>query len=149
MVLPGIAILFVLNIWTQETSVGLVRAVSIEAIGYVAFWAAFPLTMYYLTHALDLVGHYRLHIVAYNWSQVIQVAVQLPILAVILLTGQVQTSLGATIQFAIILAVIAYEAYIAHVALKLPRSGAIGIAMLSFVIFYMLQSTSYSLQNPS
>ena len=127
---------------------GLLRVLAVEVIGYVAFWTAFPLAMYYLTQALDLSDRYRLHIVAYNWSQVIQIAVLIPVNILVIAAGLANTAHAELIILGVYFAVIAYESYIAHVTLKLPRMGAIGIAMLSFVIAYMIEVTSFGLQQP-
>ena len=148
MILPGLAILLALRFSIFGIESGLLRILSVEVIGYVAFWAAFPLAMYYLTQALDLGDRYRLHIVAYNWSQVIQIAVLVPVNILVIAAGLANTVHAELIILGLYFAVIAYEGYIAHVTLKLPRMGAIGIAMLSFVIAYMLEVTSYGLQQP-
>ena len=122
------------------------RVLAVEAIAYVIFWVAFPLAMFHLTQALDLGDRYRLHIVAYNWAQVIQIAVLVPINSVLFATGLIQTSVNSSIFFVVQIVILVYEGYIAHVALKLPRPGAFGIAMLSFLIASMLESCSLALQ---
>ncbi len=122
------------------------RVLAVEAIAYVIFWVAFPLAMYHLTQALDLGDRYRLHIVAYNWAQVIQIAVLVPINTLLFAAGLVQTTLYSSVFFVLQIVILVYEGYIAHVALKLPRPGAFGVAMLSFLIVCVLDSCSFALQ---
>jgi len=147
-VLPGLAILLTLRFSVFGLESGLLRVLTVEAIGYVAFWAAFPLVMHYLTQALGLGDRYRMHIVAYNWSQVIQIAVWVPLNLFVVATGLARTAQAELIILVMYFAIVAYEGYIAHVTLKVPRMGAVGIAMLSFVIAYMLEVTSFALQHP-
>ncbi|MDJ0943789.1 MAG: hypothetical protein QNJ30_10000 [Kiloniellales bacterium] len=146
MVLPGIAIVLAMRFAIFGFKSDPLRVLTVEAIAYVIFWVAFPLAMYHLTQALGLAERYRLHIVAYNWSQVIQIAVLVPINVVLFAAGLIETPLYASVFLGLQVVILIYEGYIAHIALKLPRLGALGVALLSFVIASTLDSCSLALR---
>ncbi len=145
-VLPGVVISLAMRYAVFGFQSDLLRVLTVEAIGYVIFWVAFPLAMFYVTQALGLADRYRVHIVAYNWSQVIQIAILVPVNLVFFAAGLIKSSLYSPVVFFLQVAILVYEGYIAHVALKVPRFGAFGVAMLSFIIASLVEGCSLGLQ---
>ncbi len=129
----------------RPMSAGTVRIVMVEAIAFVIVWAAFPLAMYHFTRAIGRAERYRLHIVAYNWSQVIQTVIASPLLLGARHSGVVPEATADLLSLVVLLALGLYEWFIARSALKLPGFGALAVVMLSFLIVLVMSDVSYML----
>jgi len=129
----------------RPMSAGTARIVMVEAITFVIVWVAFPLAMYHVTRVIGRAERYRLHIVAYNWSQVIQTAVAAPLLLGARHGGLVPEGAADLLSLALMLAMALYEWFIARSALKLPGFGAVAVVMLSFLVVLVMSDVSYLL----
>lgn len=118
------------------------RAAAIQTIAYVIDWTAFPLAMVFIADTLGKWPHYRRYIVAYNWSNLIQMGLLLP-LAVIAVTFPSQPTLLLAQLAGLIMLV--YRAYIAHVALQVGFGVAAGIVLVDVVLSGFLKSVSDTL----
>lgn len=78
---PLFALLILLRTTEHPLSSDPLRALFIEAIGYVIGWTAFPLAAWYLANALGKSQRYLTYIVAYNWANVLQVTAFVPVAA--------------------------------------------------------------------
>lgn len=118
------------------------RAAAVQAIAYVIDWTAFPLAMIFVADTLNKWPRYRRYIVAYNWSNLIQMALLLPLAAIAVAFPSHPTLLLA--QFAGIVMLV-YRAYIAHVALQVGFGVAAGIVLIDVVLSGFLKSVSDTL----
>ena len=112
--------------------VSLLRLLSAEAIGYVLIWTAFPLAMVYLCRALDRDSRYFTFMTAYNWAQVLEMAVWL--LGLYLIESAASPALGGLIYWVVLALLLAYEWFIARVTLDLPGPAAALPVGLSFAL---------------
>jgi hypothetical protein len=105
----------------------------IELSAYAIGWSAFPLAMSWIAPLIDREREYDAYIAAYNWSNVVQFALVMPLvligLAAILPAGIVQV-----LNIAVSLALLAYGWFIAKTALRLPALGAVAVVALDFII---------------
>ena len=129
----------------RPMSAGAGRFVLVEAITFVIVWTAFPLAMYHVTRLIDRADRYRLHIVAYNWSQVIQTVIAAPLLLATRESAVVPEGAADLIALAVMLAMGLYEWFIARSALKLPGFGALAVVMLSVFLVLLMSDVSYML----
>ncbi len=137
LVVPGYVFILFFALQNVEIEAGPLRFVLVQIIAYVIAWTAFPLAMFYLAMVIDRQAEYRLHIVAYNWAQLIEVLISAP-LVMLALGGLLPEALGNALVLAVDIAIRIYEWYIAKTALRLSILGAIGIVFLNLVILWLV-----------
>lgn len=129
---PLFVILIVLRTAEHPLSTDPLRALFIEAIGYVIGWTAFPLAAWYLASALGKAERYFGYIVAYNWANVVQVAAFVPV-AALSASGLLPDGIVVLIALVLTAAVIFYQFFIVRTALgveALPALGFVGIDLM-------------------
>ena len=123
------------------------RIVTVETIGYVIGWVAFPLLMLTVTRWLGRVHRFFDFMVPYNWCQ-------LPQSALFVLVGLAAESEMRGSQFDEGIGIIAVAAtlvyewyvwYIARVALDTTGLAAVFIALLDFVLGVVISQVAVSL----
>ena len=105
----------------------------VKLFSYALAWAAFPLTMIWVSRFLRLSAHYISYIIAWNWSQLLQVVV---ILATTLLdaSGILPIALSsALIMFSYII-VLVYACLVAKAGLYCNTFTAIGVVAFNVVL---------------
>lgn len=143
-VLPAYVILVVLVLGEIPVAVGGVSVLVIEGIAYVIGWTAFPLAMYYLTRIIDRDRFYCRYIAAYNWSRVLRISL-LFVVTAIAASGVMPAALAGLLRFLVIIAILAYQWFIARVGLEVSAPGACGIVLLDLVISLMLDGYTIAL----
>jgi len=123
LILPGFLVLQTLDGAFEED---LLRPLVVELIAYVIGCVAFPLVMSHISEGLERSHLYMRYIVAYNWSQVVQMAVLLP---AGLLVHMAPGNGMALLNMAMTIIVLIYQAYVAHQALDV-KPGAAGMLVL-------------------
>lgn len=129
LVLPGVAALEILS-GSLGADPGL-RALAVKLIAYAIDWTAFPLLMVVVADSLGRFGRYWRYLAVYNWSAVVQVGLLLPAVAVAVLT---QSPVAMLLVQALTVLLLAYRAYMAHVALEVGVGTAIGIAFMDALL---------------
>ena len=137
LVVPGYLLILFFTLQNVAIEAGPLRFALVEIITYVIIWTAFPLAMFYLTMVIDRQAEYRLHIVAYNWAQLIEVLIAAPLIMLVL-GDLLPESLGNDLVLAVDIAIQIYKWYIAKTALRLSFLGAIGIVLLNMVILWLV-----------
>lgn len=123
LILPAFLVLQALD-GTFEDS--LLRPLAVELIAFVIGCVAFPLVMSHISEGLERSHLYTRYIVAYNWSQVIQMAALLPVgLLIHFAPGHGM----ALLNMAMTILVLVYQAYVAHQALDI-KPGPAGLLVL-------------------
>ncbi|KIL96827.1 Permeases of the major facilitator superfamily [Paramagnetospirillum magnetotacticum MS-1] len=133
LILPGFLVLQTLD-GTFETD--LLRPLAVELIAYVIGCVSFPLAMSHISEGLERSHLYTRFVVAYNWSQVIQMAVLLPAGLLIHLApsdGMAMLNMAATI------VVLVYQAYVAHQALDVKPASAGLLVLLDLSLGALIQ----------
>ena len=80
-VLPAYVPLVLLGPGAVESTRGVLGTLVIESAAYVIGWVAWPLIMAYVTPIIDRDREYMLYIVAFNWSNAVQISLFLLILS--------------------------------------------------------------------
>jgi hypothetical protein len=135
---PFSALLIGLDLSSRTLGGGWFRIIAGESIAYIIGWVAFPLAAFYLIRAAYLIdmidrrAQYLGFIVAYNWSQLIQLAVVLPAV-IIAHSGILPVGIGQDVNFAAYVAVLIYEWFVVRTALSLPGFAAAGVVLIDVV----------------
>lgn len=145
--LPAYAVMIGFRIADELATVDPMRLFAIETIAYVIGWTAFPLVAFYLTQMLSRVSYYPAYIVAYNWANVLQVALYMPV-TVLAGSGIVSTGIGAILGLIATGAIISYQYYIARTVLDIEPLPAVGLVVTDLVLGLMLNGTVEYLEGP-
>jgi hypothetical protein len=136
LLLPAFLTMLVLDGVFQD---GVARPLVVQLIAYVLRWTAFPLAMAHIAVNLDRGQHYIRYIVAYNWSSVIQMALFLPIAVL----GHLFPGGGfAMLNLMVVVVLLAYQAYVAHVCLEVGLGTAVGVVMLDLALDGLIEITA-------
>ena len=136
---PAFAILLLLRSVHVEIGVGPFWALVIQGTGYVIGWVAFPYLMFYVAVLTGKDKFYCRYIAAYNWAVILQITLMLGITA-LTASGLVPQALGVLLMAGTVIAIFAYQGFIAHAALEVPAMGAVGIVVLDLIVSLILQS---------
>jgi hypothetical protein len=142
---PPYALLVVLQLLQREVDWNPLRVLLVETIGYAIAWTAFPVAAWYLLAALGKQQRFVAYIVAYNWSNLIQMAVMLPVAALDATDG-LPAPLGGVIFIAALAAVLFYQYFIARTALEVDTSIAAGLVFIDLMLGVLRQSVVTSLE---
>lgn len=138
---PGFIVLLLLQLSPADIEAPAVyRILLVESIGYVIGWCAYPLAALPLCRWLAPEERALGFIVAYNWSQVLQTALQLPIVAF----GALHIAPDYA-EYIALLAILVYEWFIARIALDAGALPATALVMLDVVLGAMLVQVTHAL----
>ena len=118
--------------------------IGVETIAYVVAWVAFPLAMLTVTRWIDRSHRFFDFMVPYNWSQ-------LPQSALFVLVGlqstsdAISTQPAQVIEIAAAIAVLAYEWFVARVALETTASAAALVVLVDLVLGVLISHVASSL----
>ena len=122
-----------------------VRATLIEAIGYVIDWTAFPLAAWYLCRAFNCSNRYLGFIVAYNWANVLQMVVFVPV-AFLSAAAVLPSGMMSIVALAMTAAVIYNQYLITRTALEVDVLPALAFVAVAFVIDLALDAVETAMQ---
>jgi len=118
--------------------------IGVETIAYVVAWVAFPLAMLTVTRWIDRSHRFFDFMVPYNWSQLPQSA--LFVLVGLQAEGQAVSAQPAqVIEIAAAIAVLAYEWFVARVALETTASAAALVVLVDLVLGVLISHVASSL----
>ena len=130
---PAYALIVVLELLSRATTAHPLRIVAIEVTGYAILWTAFPLAAWYLVSALGKQERFFGYIVAYNWANVLQIGLALPITALDA-SGGLPTAVMSVVIFAATAAVLFYQYFIARTALDVDMPVAAALVVMDFML---------------
>jgi hypothetical protein len=140
---PGFLLLIAWRVdAAQWASVGALRILLVESIGYVAGWAAFPLVILYFCRWLERDEQSLDFITAYNWSQVLQTALTL---AGLILIRVLPAPAASLLYLAILMAQLGYEWFIARTALEAGGVAAAVVVLIDLVLGEAVNQITQSL----
>jgi hypothetical protein len=141
-VAPLYLILLLVSVLTGEVDSPL-RFIAAEAIAYVAGWVAFPLAMVYIARHLGRDDFYLRYIVAFNWFQVPQAMMMMPVS----LLGAASATPNPVI-FALGVGVLAtmlmYEWFIARTALQIDGAAAAALVLIDLLLKMLISGVAQS-----
>jgi len=109
------------------------RIVTVETIGYVVAWVAFPLLMLNVVRWIGRAHRFFDFIVPYNWCQVPQSALFV-LVGLVSAGGVLSTQASEAMDMAAAIATLLYEWFIARVALDTTGLVAIFVVLLDLVL---------------
>lgn len=130
---------FALLILLQAGEDHFAEAAGAEFAGYFVGWAAFPLVMATFAHAFNLGRSYIAFMVAYNWSQLVVMAVLLPATAAAVLLPMPPALAGLAL-LTVMAAALAYLWFIARTALEISAPLAAAVVVLEFALTYLIRT---------
>lgn len=142
---PAYVLIVILRLMDRPTTSGSLRIAAIEIIAYVIGWTAFPLAAWYLLSALGKQDRYFGYIVAYNWANVLQILVYLPVTALDT-SGALPDPVVAVLAMAATAAVIYYQYFIARTALEVDMAVAAGLVFMDLMLGILLHSIVAALE---
>jgi hypothetical protein len=119
------------------------RIVTVETIGYVIAWVAFPLLMLSVTRVIDKAHRFFDSSCRTNWCQVPQ-SVLLVLVGIESKTGILGAQASETLDVVAAIATLVYEWYIARIALETTGSAAF-VVLVDLVLGVTLNCVSGSL----
>lgn len=131
-VVPGFAVLMVIEHTEFPVAAGAPRIIAIDGIAYVVQCVAYPLAMVFLCRAIGRWDRYVGFVVALNWSVVLQMALIVP--AKLLAASGVAAGAGDTLFFFAVIAVVLYQWFITVTALEVSGWTAAAAVALDVVI---------------
>lgn len=146
---PGFVVLLLFRVQGTSTNAGDVYLILlVETIGYVIGWAAYPLAALPFCRWIAPEERALGFIIAYNWSQVLQTALLLPIAAL----GALDVApayVVAYVSTVAYLAILLYEWFIARIALESGGLAATALVLLDVVLGAMLSQITAVLSGQS
>jgi len=109
------------------------RIVTVETIGYVVAWVAFPLLMLNVVRWIGRAHRFFDFMVPYNWCQVPQSALFV-LVGLVSAGGVLSTQASEAMDLAAAIATLLYEWFIARVALDTSGVVAIFVVLLDLVL---------------
>jgi hypothetical protein len=144
---PLVILILVLRYANARGDLDPLRFVLVETIGYAIMWTAYPLAAWYLLQALGRSNRYVGYIVAYNWANVIQIAVSVPIAALIA-TEALPSALLSVVWLGILAALLFYQYFVARIALEVDVAVASGLVFADFVLSMLREAVVQALELP-
>ncbi len=131
---PLYLVLLVMRVTVEEwQGSGGWRIVTVETIGYVIAWVAFPLLMLTVTRWIGRAHRFFDFMVPYNWCQVPQSALFV-LVGLESESGMLGTQASEAIDIVAAIATLVYEWYIARVALETTGSAAAFVVLVDLVL---------------
>ncbi|HEY1431571.1 MAG TPA: hypothetical protein VGF39_08090 [Stellaceae bacterium] len=118
--------------------------ITVETIGYVIAWTAFPLVMLIVTQRIGRSHRFFDFMVPYNWSQVPQSALFV-LVGLVTESGVSGTEAAQAIEVAAAVAVLVYEWFIARVALETTASAAVFVVIVDLLLGVLINHVAGSL----
>ncbi len=139
-VAPGYVILVLIALAEHGVAAGFLRAFLIHASAYAIGWTAYPLAMHHICGVIGKRSEYIGFIVAFNWAQVIQMMVYLPVF--ILAAMDILPPQAIVIVY---LVVLAYQWFVTRTMLGINAINAVMLIVLDQVISIVLSATAESM----
>ena len=126
----------------QSAGGGLI--VLVQTIAYVISWVAFPLAILTLVRRLDREEHFFDFMVPYNWFQLPQ-SLLFVLIGLESETGVLGSATAQAIEAVAVIAVLAYEWFLARVALDTPGPAAALVVAIDVIIGVVVDRVASSL----
>lgn len=141
---PAFILVMAMQLPGELAAAGLLRFLVVETIAYSIGWTLFPLAMVYVAQALDRSDRWLDHIVAYNWSLVLQFGIYLPLMA-LAFSGALPAGLAEGLVAAAGLVVLFYHGFVARTALGVGVPAAAGVVVLDVLLSVFVSGWAASL----
>ncbi len=137
LVLPGYAILVLLDPALEKATAGGLRIALIHALTYSLSWTVYPVVVHPIVQAIDREAAYTKFIVAFNWAKVIQMAIYLPVVGIV--TADVlPDGMANLLNGGVYMLLLAYQWVVTRTALDIKPMAATGLVALDFMVGVIL-----------
>ncbi len=133
LIAPAYLALVAIDLGERETSAGALRLIIVHASAYALGWTVYPVVTRAVCQAIGRDSAYISFIVAFNWSQVIQMIVYLPII-VLGAIGLIPEGATALLHVFVYSLILAYQWFVTRTALDIRPLAAVGFVALDLVI---------------
>ncbi|MGE4219020.1 MAG: hypothetical protein AB7G39_06195 [Alphaproteobacteria bacterium] len=130
---PYVFLMWLVDAWGDDPAWG--RVILVEAIAYVIAWTAWPVLIAHIVPLLDRQDRYIRYIVAYNWSSGPQTLVWVAA-TLLSIAGLLPTPLGVVV----LVVLLAYQTFIARVALEIATLPAVALALSDFFLGHIVRA---------
>lgn len=125
-------------------SAGAVRILTVETIGYIISWVAFPLAMLSLARWIGRSDRFFEFMVPYNWYQLPQ-SLLFIVVGFLAATAPADSAAAQLVAVIAAAAVLAFEWYLARIALDTTRAAAALVVLVDLVLGAAIDWASASL----
>ena len=136
-VLPAYALVVSLGLEPEEMEAGIFRIAAAHLVAYVIGWSAFPLVVDQICNVMDKRAKFIGFIVAYNWAQVLQMALYLPV-AVLTAAEVLPQGATALLNMSAYMLILTYQWYVARTVLEVRPLFAVGVVAVDLALSILL-----------
>ena len=140
-ILPAFILLQILSVGDKWEQISLLRFAVVQGIAYVLTWTVFAVAMIDLTKFLGRSDRYFGFLCAFNWSNVILIAVYLPAIAIDEL-GLLPNDIEYFIIFLVALSVLLYQWFVTYVSLDLPPMTALCLVFIDRLLVEIISASA-------
>jgi hypothetical protein len=133
LIAPAYLALVAIDVSERGTSAGALRLLIVFMSAYVLRWSVYPLVTHAICQAIGRESAYIGFIVAFNWSQVLQMVVYLPIILFGVL-GLIPEGVSAWLHVLIYSLILAYQWFVTRTALDIAPLAAVGFVALDLML---------------
>ena len=138
LIAPAYLALVAIDLSERGTSAGALRLLIVHASAYTLGWTVYPIVTRAICQAIARDGAYVSFIVAFNWAQVIQMIVYLPVIVLGVL-GLIPEGMSAWLHILVYSAILAYQWFVTRTALDITPFAAVGFVALDLVLSIVIQ----------
>ena len=133
LIAPAYLLLVAIDLSERGTSAVALRLLIVHASAYTLGWTVYPIITRAICQAIGRDAAYVSFIVAFNWSQVIQMIVYFPIIILGIL-GLIPEGMSAWLHILIYSVVLAYQWFVTRTALDISPFAAVGFVALDLML---------------
>jgi len=133
LIFPAYLALVAIDLSERDVSAGALRLVIAHASAYTLGWTVYPIVTRAICQAIGRDNAYIGFIVAFNWSQVIQMIVYLPVIFLGAM-GLIPEGASALLHVLVYSVILAYQWFVTRTALDITPIAAAGFVALDLVL---------------
>lgn len=130
---PLYALVVVIRSYPDQAPDDTLGVLLVEGAAYFTGWLLWPVIAFEIARFFSVRAAWRRYVVAYNWSHVWIMLLQLPVLA-LSQSGMIESQAGSFATIITLLLVVAYRFLLARDVLGIDRYAALGVAFLDLVV---------------
>lgn len=138
LIAPAYLVLVAIDLSERGTSAGALRLLIVHVSAYSLGWTVYPIITRAICQAIGRDSAYITFIIAFNWSQVIQMIVYLPVVILGVL-GLIPEGLSAWLHVLVYSVVLAYQWFVTRTALDITPFAAVGFVALDLTLSIVIQ----------
>ncbi len=133
LIAPAYLLLVAIDLSDRGTSAGALRLLIVHASAYTLGWTVYPIITRSICQAIGRDAAYVSFIVAFNWSQVIQMIVYLPVVVLGVL-GLIPEGASAWVHILVYSVILAYQWFVTRTTLDVTPFAAVGFVALDLML---------------